>query len=71
MALVAEPVGGDRVDVALAHHDVDLALHLDLGLVLGVEEHPVVDLHGAGVRTGRDDPRPDQAAGAHARRSRG
>ena len=40
-------------------------LHLDLGLVLGVEEHPVADLDRAGVRADGDDPRPGEAAGAH------
>ena len=62
-----EPLGGDRVHVALAHHDVDLAVDLDLGLVLGVEEDPVADLDGPGVRADRDHPRPGQPARAHRR----
>src|SRR5690242_17425377 len=35
-----------RVDVALAQHDVVLGVHLDLGAVLGVEQHtvPALDL---------------------------
>ncbi|AJR18242.1 amino acid permease-associated region [Pimelobacter simplex] len=63
--LVAEAVGGDRVDVALAHHDVDLAGDLDLRLVVGVVEHLVAGHHGSAVRADGDDARPGQAAGAH------
>src|SRR6478752_10067958 len=63
--LVADPLGRDRVDVALAHHHVQLAVDLDLGLVLGVEEDPVADLDGAGLRADRDDLRPAQATRAH------
>ncbi len=65
--LVAESSGGDRMDVALAHHDIDVAVDLDLGLVLGVEQHPVVDLHRPGVRTDRHDPRPRKSPRAHGR----
>ena len=42
-----EALRGDGVDVALAHDDVELAVHLDLGLVVGLEEDPVVLLDRA------------------------
>ena len=61
---VAEPVGRHRVDVALADHDVELAGHLDLGLVLGVEQHPVVDLD-ASARWDPRRPPGTTTAGAH------
>ena len=59
---VPEPLGGDRVQVTLAQQDVLLAAHLDLGLVLGVEQHPVADLDGAHVRAHGRHPRPGQPA---------
>ena len=34
------------VQVTLADDDVQLSVHLDLGLLLGVEQHPVARLHG-------------------------
>src|SRR4051812_17806322 len=40
-----DPLGGDGVHVALAQDDQVLAVHLDLVLVLGGEEHLVADLH--------------------------
>src|SRR5690606_452087 len=67
---VAEPVGGHGVDVALAHDHVELATDLDLGLVLGVEQHPVTRLDGAHVRTDGDDPAPLEPPGAHRGRGR-
>jgi len=41
---VPEPVGGHSMDVAFPHDDVVLAVHLDLCLVLGIEQDPVPDL---------------------------
>src|SRR5262245_22759278 len=68
--LVADPLGGDGVDVALAHQHVDLAGHLDLGLVVGVEEHPVPGLDGTGVRPDGNHARPGEPARAHRRGGR-
>src|SRR5688572_5738299 len=56
--------------VALPHDDVDLAVDLDLGLVLGVEEHPVPDLDRARMGADRDHTRPGEPAGAHRRGGR-
>src|SRR3954453_12046323 len=53
--VVLDPVGGNCVDVAFAHQHVGLAVPLDLGLVLRVEQHPVAELDRADVRPDRDD----------------
>src|SRR3954470_9977568 len=67
---VADPLDGDGVDVALAHHDVQLSGDLDLGLVLGLEEHLVAGLDRAGVRADGDHRGPDEPPGAHRGRRR-
>ena len=67
---VTETLGRDGVDVSFAEHDVELPADLDLGLVVGVEEHPVTDLDGAHVRPDGDDAAPGQPAAAHGRRGR-
>src|SRR4051794_8772885 len=58
-----DPLGRDGVHVALAQDDQVLAVHLDLVLVLGGEEHLVADLHLA--HAGADAARlaPDQPLG--------
>ena len=66
---VLEAAGGDRVQVALAEQDVVVAADLDLGPVLRVEQHPVVDLDRAHVGADRDHLRPGQPA-AHLRGGR-
>lgn len=42
-------LGGYCLQVPLPHDQVCAALHLDLVLVLRIEQHPVTDLHGADV----------------------
>jgi serine/threonine protein kinase/DNA-binding winged helix-turn-helix (wHTH) protein len=44
-----DALGGDGVEVALAEHDVVLALDLDLVAVVGAEQHLVADLGAADV----------------------
>jgi hypothetical protein len=60
--LVADPGRGDGVQVALAQDDVVAPGHLDLGAVLGVEEHAVLDLHLADVVADGDDGAPLEPA---------
>ena len=57
-----DALGGDGVHVALAQDDQVLAVHLDLVLVLGGEEHLVADLDLPHVRRRRPGPRPRPAA---------
>ena len=49
---------GHRVDVALPQQDVALALQLDLGPILRVEENAITDLNLSNVLTGRHHGRP-------------
>src|SRR5690349_6010891 len=56
--------------VTLAQQDVALRADLDLGLVVGVEEDAVAELHGAGVRAHRDDLGPGEPPVAERGRGR-
>src|SRR3546814_15678425 len=58
------------MDVALAHHHIDLAVDLDLGLLVRVEQDPVALLDRTRVRSDTDDLRPGQPAAAHGSRRR-
>src|SRR4051794_11929594 len=58
-----DPLGRDGVHVALAQDDQVLAVHLDLALVLGGEEHLVADLHLAHARADGSCLAPDQPLG--------
>ena len=58
-----DPFGGDGVQVALAQHDVVLALDLDLVAVVGAEQHLVADLGAAHVLAERHDLAPHEPLG--------
>src|SRR5687767_15892504 len=58
-----DALGRDGVHVALAQDDQVLAVHLDLVLVLGGEEHLVADLHLTAARADAARLAPDQPLG--------
>lgn len=58
---LVESFGGNRVDIALAQHDVVGAVHLDLIAVFRIEQHLIARFDVADIGTGRNDLGPGQA----------
>ena len=56
-------LGGDGVQLPLAHHQVGAALHLDLVLVVPSEQDTVAHLHGAHVLSDAEDLSQDETLG--------
>src|SRR3546814_13692300 len=59
-AALFEALGGHRMHVPFTQDDVLGTPDLDLIAVLGVEQHPVAELHVADVGAGGHDPGPGQ-----------
>lgn len=55
-------LGGNCVHISLSQQDVFAALDFDSATILGLEQHPVPQLHGAHIWAKSDHFRPHQLA---------